>query len=254
MNNNQYIAALKKALSGLDKSSQNDILQEIRSHAEESGDSLIERFGPPEELAKQYLEGEIVATPLGQKIWGVSKKVFVTIGITVVALIALASLLAWWWTGDGFDYADETAAELNSNTASWQSIDWTDDLTLSLNQTSTVFYWHDEMSVRSNCKGKEPLQIEGNTLRIHRAKCLVYLPKVATTIQSYQSELVLVRPQVSLDMDIKQSQLRVAENGEKYQLLIEATRTKIDDLASHADATIKLNIKSEESMISEYSY
>ena len=74
MNNNQYITALRTALSGLDNMSRNDIVQEIQSHAKESGDTLCERFGNPEEFAQQYMEGEVLAKPLGSKVLGVSKK------------------------------------------------------------------------------------------------------------------------------------------------------------------------------------
>ena len=83
MTNNQYITALKKALSGLDRASRNDIIQEIQGSAAESTAPLIERFGAADELAKQYLDGVIVAKPIAEKIWGLSKKLFIAIGIAV---------------------------------------------------------------------------------------------------------------------------------------------------------------------------
>ena len=55
MNNNEYVAALNKALIGMDESSRADIIRELESHANESDTLLSGRFGPPDELAKQYL-------------------------------------------------------------------------------------------------------------------------------------------------------------------------------------------------------
>jgi hypothetical protein len=55
MTKTQFIAILVKALAGMDKQSRDDILLEIKSHADESGNNdnaLSEQFGAPEELVK----------------------------------------------------------------------------------------------------------------------------------------------------------------------------------------------------------
>ncbi len=254
MNNNQYIASLKKALSGLDKNSRQDIVQEIQSHAKESGDTLWERFGAPDELAQQYLEGEIVAKPLGSKIWGISKKLFIAIGMAVVAFIVIGMLFFWWLRLDAFNYADENAAQLSDEDTEWTTTEWSDNLEIKLDQVSMVFYWHDEMSVRHSCKSKLPMQIEGAAMAFSRAKCLVYLPKVPTAIKANQSQLVLVRPQHSLDIELRQAELKMVENGMSYRYTIDPSRTSIGDLSSVADAAIEIRIKSLEASISEYSY
>ncbi len=254
MNNNQYIAALNKALSGLDKTSRNDIVQEIQSHAKESGDTLWERFGLPEELAQQYLEGEIVAKPLGAKIWGISKKLFIAVGVVVIALIVIGMILFWWLRLDAFDYADEGASELSDKSTSWITEEWAGNLDIKVDQASLVFYWHDEMNVRYSCKSQFPVQLDGSTLTFNRAKCLVYLPKVPTKINAFQSELVLIRPQQSLDLELKQAELKVAENGTAYRYTFDASRTNVDDLSSVVEAELEIRIKSFEATISEYSY
>lgn len=254
MNNNQYIAALKKALSRLDKTSRNDIVQEIQSHANESGDTLLERFGVPEELAQQYLEGEVVAKPLGSKIWGISKTLFIVIGVGVVALLVIGFLLFWWLKADAFDYADETAEELSEKNSTWISEEWSDNLDIKLDQASVVFYWHDDVNLRYSCKGELPVQLDSPSVTFNRGKCLVYLPKVPTSINAYQSQLVLVRPQLSLDLELKQAELKVAENGTAYRYTIDASRTNVDDLSSVAEAELEIRIKSYEATISEYSY
>ena len=253
MTNNQYIAALKKALSGLDSDSRNDIVQEIQSHAAESGTPLIERFGSPEDLANQYLDGEIIAKPVAKKILGIGKKLFTWIGIVVVGLIAAIALFIWIISGDDFNYADENAAELKSTDAAWVSKDWAAPLTIKLNQASAVFYWHDAKTVRWNCQADEqPTLGDDSVLNLRHSKCLVYLPKTAVSINADQSQMVLVRPQVSVDINMVQASLRVAENGVKYRYVTDADRSRFDGLQSHDDAELTLSIKAHESMIIEY--
>ena len=254
MTNNQYITALKKALSGLDKQSRSDIVQEIQSHAAESGTPLLERFGPPVELAKQYLDGEIIVKPVSKKILGIGKKIFVWLGLTVLVIIAAIALFIWQMSGDDFDYSDEGAAELSSKQADWVTKEWTEPLNVKLDQASAVFYWHDAQAVRWSCLGNSQptLQKEGAVLDVSRAKCMFYLPKTVTSISADQSQVVLVRPQVSLELSIEQANLRVAENGVKYRYVVDANRSKVVDLLSHDDAELTISIKSNEASISKY--
>lgn len=252
MTNNQYISALKKALSGLDKQSRNDIIQEIQSHAAESGTPLSERFGSPEELANQYLEGEIIAKPVAKKILGIGKKVIAWIGISVVALIAAIALLVWLMSGDDFNYADENAAELTSTDVMWISKDWDAPLTVNMDQASAVFYWHDAKTVRWNCDADEQPTLDDGVMKLRHSKCLVYLPKAALTLNADQSQMVIVRPQAELNISMEQASLKVAENGEKYRYEIESSRTRFDGLQSQDDAQYTLTIKAHESMIVEY--
>lgn len=254
MNNKQYITALSKALSSLDKVSKNDIVQEIQSHATESGDSLLDRFGAPEELARQYLDGEVVAKPIGAKIWGISKNVFVAIGACVVGLFAVAIVVSWWIRSDPFDYSNENAAELSTDRASWVTEQWSGELDIKINQASVAFYWHDEMNVRHDCKSKNPMKRDGSSITFTRGKCLVYLPKVPTSIAAFQSQVVMVRPQQSLQIELKQAELRMAENGTSYHYLIDAARSKVGDLSSDENADVEIRINSSEASISTYSY
>lgn len=252
MTNNQYITALKKALSGLDSDSRNDIIQEIQSHAAESGTPLIERFGSPEELAGQYLDGEIIAKPVSKKILGIGKRLFTWIGIAVVGLIVAITLFVWLISGDDFNYADEKAEELTGSDTTWISKDWDAPLTVKMDQASTVLYWHDAASVRWSCKAKDQPTIGDGVLSLRHSKCLVYLPKTAVTLNSDQSQIVMVRPQVSVDINMEQSSLKIAENGEKYRYEFEGGRSKFDGLQSDSEAKYTITIKSQESMIAPY--
>lgn len=253
MTNNQYISALKKALSGLDKQSRNDIIQEIQSHAAESGTPLSERFGSPEELANQYLEGEIIAKPVAKKILGIGKKVIAWVGISVVALIAAIALFIWFMSGDDFNYADENAAELTSTDVMWISKDWDAPLTVKMDQASAVFYWHDATSVRWSCEADEqPTLGDDGLMKLRHSKCLIYLPKTALTLNADQSQMVIVRPQAELNITLEQASLKIAENGEQYRYKVESSRTRFDGLQSQDDAEYTINIKAHESMVVDY--
>ena len=164
-----------------------------------------------------------MAKPLGEKIWGISKKLFIAIGIVVVALIAIVSLLIWSFSGDKFDYSDEGAAELSKNKATWVTKDWGSNLDIKVNQSSSVFYWHDEPTVRWDCKGEAPEQQGKTGLLFSRGHCLVFLPKVPTTISANQAKAVIVKPQHSINIEARQSSIRIAENGEKYKYEMEAS-------------------------------
>jgi nitrogen fixation-related uncharacterized protein len=254
MTNNQYITALKKALSGLDRASRNDIIKEIQGSAAESTTPLVERFGSADELAKQYLDGVIVAKPIAEKIWGLSKKLFIAIGIAVVAAIVIISLLIWSWSGDKFDYADENSPELSKNKATWVTKPWTSNLDIKVNQSSSVFYWHDEPTIRWDCKGEEPEQQGETGLLFSRGQCFVYLPIVPTTLSADQAKVVIVKPLNSINIEARQSAVRIAENGVKYKYEVESNRSNINNLLSQDGAEHTISIKSNEAMISSYTY
>ena len=80
----------------------------------------------------------------------------------------------------------------------------------------------------------------------------IFLPKNALTLTADQSKIVMVRPQVSVDVSLEQASLRMAENGVKYRYVSEVSRTKLTGLQSHDDAELTINIKAHESMISQY--
>lgn len=254
MTNSQFITALKKALGGLDKTSRNDIVQEIQSHAQDSGSPLIEQFGSVEELAKQYLDGEKIAKPITSKIWGVSKKVMMAIGLLVIGLIALIAILSYFFTKDKFDYADESATELSKNTAGWLGEAWSSELDFVIDQASVVLYWHDENSLRWKCDGGSPQKLNDKSFKIRQSHCLIYLPKVATKLNIEQSQVILIKPQVSLALSTNQSSIKVSENGEKYKYEINMSRSKLEDLISHDDAKFTIQFQTKDSKISAYEY
>lgn len=253
MNNAQYIAALKKALSGMDKTSRADIIRELDRHANESQTLLSDRFDAPELLAKQYLDEEIAAKPIGNKIWGISRKLVIAIALITLALLLIAALTYWWLSRDQFNYADENAAELSDKNPNWSSMDVPDNLKLKTNQSTVTIYWHDSDSIRWSCDGNSPRkEDEGSTVLINQSQCLIYLPASVTRIDANQTQLVLVRPQSSINIAIKQSSLRIAENGVRYRYETDIEKGTFKDLSSRDNADHTIRINAIETTISAY--
>ena len=169
MNNDQYMDQLKKALAGMNRQAREDILQEIQSHIEESGgdsQSLLDMFGPPEQLASQYLEDEPLSTPLTKKIAGISGKVFMVIGIVVIALITAVAIWVKFIISDDFNYADENAKELRSAKQQWSQIEPVRPIRFDLSQSQLVLYWHEDSRILWNCEGENvPQQLDDGLIR-----------------------------------------------------------------------------------------
>ncbi|MEZ5538279.1 MAG: hypothetical protein R3F02_21955 [Thiolinea sp.] len=144
MTNQAYLKALKKALAGMDSASRDEIIREIESYIAEAGadaQSLNERFGTPEMLAQQYLDGETLRTPMADKAGGMLKRVLMWLGGSVLVLALLITALVYWFTRDDFDYADENAAALSDASRNWVDVALTAPPVFKVEQSKTVFYW-----------------------------------------------------------------------------------------------------------------
>ncbi len=258
MNNDQYLSILKKRLSAMDKSSRDEILLEINSHADALGgssESLYERFGDPDILAKQYLEDEPLKSSASKKVKGIGKYILTAIGVVASILLAGLVILYTIYAGDDFDYADEQAPQLSLDSAEWQTMDWSQAMTLEVEQSKVVFYWNNRNLLAWNCKGSNaiPRNHQGK-IKITQSSCLVSLPNQKTRLQTRQSSIVVVRPQASLEIKINQSTLRIAENETGYRYAIEKVRSETDNFMSSDSAEIEIHIAAMESTISKYSY
>lgn len=257
MNNNQYIAELKKSLSVMDSHAREQILREIQSHADEmnEGDeSLISRFGNPQTLASQYLEDEELKPSISHKARGIGKTILLGIGIVASILIISIVILVKLYSGDEFNYADENAPELSMQNSNWTSIDWDHPLDIVVRQAQVVIYWQDKSAISWNCKGDQIPQTEGQHIFIEHASCLIYLPKRASKLRALQASLVLVRPGNSTQIEVEQSNLRIAENGTAYGYQIKNKRSNIDAFESQSTANFQIDITANESTITRYEY
>ena len=257
MNNQQYLSALKRALRALDRATRDDILREIQSHLDELGDdqTLSQRFGPPEQLAAQYLEDLPQSPRLSSKVAGLGKRVAVGVGLLVSSAIVIAIALVWFFSGDQFDYANETAEELELGSAEWSEAPWRNTLTLHVEQAHAVIYWHAQETVRWRCKGGHELSVSpSGEMQIRHASCLLFVPTTTVQFDVRQSGVVLVRPQSAARLTLSQANLRIAENGTRYRYDLDCSRSDVATLQSHADAQLTISIKATESSIALYEY
>lgn len=255
MNKIQYLNAFKKELRGIDSTTRNNIVLEIESHVNELGNEVLleERFGSPKELAQQYLEEENISPTVGKKAWGISKKILIAFAMIVILLIMIAAFFAWYSSRDKFDYADMSAPELNKSSANWHSVDWNQSTTINVNQARVIFYWHDENSIRWNCGESQDLN-PAKSFKVRHDFCLIFLPKQAAKIDIKQSDVVLINPSASVEININQSKLRLSEKEAKYQFVVNLVHSEFEGLVSDKKALEIITINAEESRIERYEY
>lgn len=256
MNNQQYLDRLNRLLKSLPAQCRADIIREIKSHINEphnDDQTLEERFGLPEDLAQQYLDGEAIKPTFTAQLNRFGKQILIGCGGLMIAAIVAAALIMGYFSKDEFNYADETAAELTDKRRHWQSILWQDRTVFQIEQSKVIFYWHHNPTIRWHCEGDEAINIEtGGMLKIRHNRCLIYLPQQASQIDAYQTDIVIVKPQASIRINIHQSNLRIAENGVRYQYMIDSTNSRIGALNSVEKADIQLAIVAVESHVSDY--
>ncbi len=254
MNNDRYIEKLKKALARLGNDERDEIIMEIQSDAAESGKSLQDRFGTPDELAARYLEGEPLKPAVKEQVSAIGKKVLLWAGVTVLLLLVIAVFAFRQLSEDDFDYADESAPELNLTDSIWNSIDWHSAVNIEVIQSKVVFYWHQSASIRWSCKGGFKFLKANKKSQIRHANCLVFLPLQETTISVNQGRVVIVRPQVSLDISVEQGALQIAENGEQYRYELSGNHSHVAGLTSHDNANTSITISATEADVALYEY
>jgi hypothetical protein len=254
MNNQQYLKALKKALGNLEKNSREEIVKEIQSHVQDLGEmeSLENKFGAVDELAKKYLEGLPLFDPLHRKIGRFTSKSIKILGVLVLLLLTVLAAIAWYWSKDDFNYADEKSKELVYNKATWQQEQWSESTSVDIDQSKVVFYWHDEDTLRWKC-AREQLFNQGK-LHLKKNNCLVFLPMSLSNVHADQSRLVLVRPLANANIDITQSQVQIAENETVFRYHINAERSEVAKFQSDKNADVKIAITAFESSIDYYQY
>lgn len=258
MTNTQFIAILEKALATMDKQSRNDILLEIKSHADEQGDddfSLMEQFGSPQELANQYLDGTTIAAPISARATFWRKRLLLSIGAATVFVITATVISVWYLSQDDFDFADEQSPQLNTESADWVTKEMPQSIEVNLQQSQATIYWHSENKISWKCKGDNPvMNLTEGKLGIRHNKCLIFLPLQSTSINIIQSSAVIVRPQANVFLTLEQGSLRIAENDTEYRYEIKRDKSTSDDFRSSQSALVLVDINAMESTIEHYQF
>lgn len=239
----------------MNSDSRDDILREITSYTNESDALLEERFGPVDELAKQYLEEEKTNPRLVDKTMMIGKRLIVIIAAAFLLIILASVLTIWYVSKDAFNYADLQSKELNIKNAKWTTQEWNSDLIININQSKVALYWNDNNQISWNCKGEKDIAIENNTINIRHKNCLLFLPQQASTIHSDQGALVIVEPSADITIKAEQSSIAIAENDKAYSYEITGERMNVgEDLISKDDATAVIRVEAFEATIGLYSY
>ena len=266
MSNQQYLKALKRALGNLKKHNRDEIIKEIQSHIQDIGESesLENKFGNVNTLAKKYLGDVPLAPPLHRKVGRFASKTMAIIGIFVLIVLTALAALAWYWSQDAFNYADESSKQLTYNKNSWQKTSWSELTTVEIDQSQVVLYWHKEDTLRWKCAREQ--SFDQGKLHIKQNNCLVYLPMHLSMIRADQARLILVHPLADATINITQSQLQMAENTAILSYQINAERSEVakfqsdinsginSDINSGNSADVKIAITSFESSIEHYKY
>jgi hypothetical protein len=258
MTNTQFIAILEKALAGMDKQSRDDILLEIKSHADESGNNdnaLSEQFGAPEELAKQYLDGATIATPIASHatFWG--KRLLLSIGVSTVFVITVTIVSVWYLSQDDFDFANEQSPQLKIESTDWTTKKMPQLFKVNLEQSQASIYWHNEDKISWKCKGENPgINPTEGKLDIRHNDCLIFLPLQSVSIDIKQASVVIVRPQANVSLTLEQGSLRIAENDTEYRYEIKKNRSHSDGFKSNQSALVLIKIDAIESTIEHYQF
>ncbi len=255
MNDKLYIAALKRALSGLERKSRDEILREIRSHMQDTqgAETLEERFGPVEDLANQYLDGEPLPPSVGARLGNISKTVLLIIGGTFVTCVLIIVVLVAFYSGDKFDYADKTALALEIKPGDWSAQDWREPVDLEIDQAHVVLYWHDAQEIRWYCEGRDEIEpVSGRQLKVRHGYCLIQLPLQEAVLDITQSDVVLVQPGAPVRVQIRQGELRIAELGKRNRYELDLTHSDTAEFYSDANADTLISISAVESSIKHY--
>lgn len=182
-----------------------------------------------------------------------NKKIFAIIGLLTVILVVAVVVFLKIQTTDEFNYANENAPELVDDRDQWSSIQWLTPVTVHVDQAQVVFYWQTENELSWKCKNKDGIdQGPSSAMIIRHNSCLIYLPLQESTIRINQSSAVLVRPQATTLVDVTQSELRIAENGQQYQFELDGKRSDIEVFESYDNAKIVISIAATESKVSVY--
>lgn len=263
MNNNEFLRTFRRLLAPLDTTTRDNIVREIESLTLDTDDTddteatLQQRFGQPQELAAQYLDGVEAAPSVAHRAGKFGRGLMLGLGCLTFAAI-VAGVVAWWhFDRDEFDYADEAAPELNQTAPGWTDMDvsaQTAQVSINADQARVVVYWHEHSLLRWKCENGDGVDRTDSGLEIRHGSCLVYMPPVASTVSARQGLVVLVRPQSDVEVSLRQAQLKLAENGDSYQYDIENEDSEIAQFTSVDSAATTIRIDAVQSSVAPYSF
>lgn len=254
MSTSNYIKELKSHLSILDNDKKKEIIQEIESYIAESDvdySLLVERFGKPKELAEGYLEDMPIKEQNGKKIWSKTKKVIITIAISLAIIFTIIAVIIYNVTKDPFDYSKYTSKTIDSKIETpWIEVESIDSI--SVDQARVVIYWSEEEKLQVSCSGNLNEKKE-NSFIIRQSECFLKMPKQKLNIKSYQAKLVLVEPKNEITFDSEQSRIKIDVKNGNYKYDLKGNQSDINNFKSNENG-ILINGSFYQSKVTPYEY
>lgn len=254
METNKYINELKKLLSRIDSLRRDEILKELKSHIDEENETyetLVNKFGSPEELAKKYLEDLPQKDTFSQKAVNKSKKGLMILGLLVVLFFVALIIFFNYYSKDDFDYSKYNAKTIDEKTNGlWTT--QTEVRDIEIEQAKVVFYWWEQDEVKYNCEGDNPT-ISEVKISFRHTICYVKVPKKHINFNILQSSTTFIKPDFIFNINAKQSEIKIDFQQEKYNFEAKLDDSIIKNIKSYDDG-IKVNINMRESVLKKYEY
>jgi|GEM_PF-2649897 hypothetical protein len=250
MDNATYLKKLSKLLKGLERSSRNEILREIKLSLNDMPDATLEsRFGPVEKLANEYLEDVNIPPSKFKWLYVSAKYCLMLFAVLVIAVIGLIYWLSQ--QTDQFDYADLQAPELLQT--QWQSLSGVREL--NIEQSSTVIYGSSDAVISFSCArdGQNSLMVDTEgVVNVFQNECLLRVPAHIVKINIEQSTVVLNNLASGKDITIFQTNLRIVDPS-NYTISSQISQCE-DQVASQTlSGKNQLNLTASQCLIEPYS-
>lgn len=153
---------------------------------------------------------------------------------------------------DDFDYSLYTSDTVNSKIEEpW--IEVSNVKEINLKQVRAIFYASNNKNLMYSCIKDTNVINDKGILNINQSKCFIKLPLNILKINSFHSNLVLIKPEKSLNINLEKSNLRIAEKQNSYKYIFERKQNDIKGLASK-ESNINIKFKLYQSNISKYEY
>ena len=128
-------------------------------------------------------------------------------------------------------------------------LNWHDQIRLRVQQAHVVVYWHEAPELHWYCEGRQNSSpVLGQMIELRHDFCVLRLPLQTADFEVLQSDLVLVKPGASVAVDVNQSEIRIAQNGEAYQYHLQLEDSTVAEFKS-VDGATQIVISGRESSV-----
>lgn len=245
MNSDDYFKKLEQNLKSLDKKRRNEIIQELKAISEnESYDNLIKRFDEPEVMAGNYLEEESYKKTK-------KSKFLLYVLFTIIALFFTSYIFLKLYLKDPFDFSKYDENNItNKINKQWINVENVEKL--DIKQSKVIIYFTKNDEFKYTCDDKS-VKKDNNIFYIRQSFCYLTLPTNISNLKIDQSNVVLIKPLKSLDINAQQSSIEFASKDKDYDFILENESSEFKNFTSKKGET-KIKLKLYQSNFEKYKY